>query len=64
MKIIDKGVAKLKRNQEAGKRILKRLIPREYVVKYGVTNLWKLNLDKIVGWTKIKAEIMKQGIPI
>ncbi len=44
--IIDKAIAKLKRDREAGKRIPKRLIPREYVVKYGVTNLWKLNLDR------------------
>ena len=46
LKIIDKGVTKLKLNREAGKRIPKRLIPREYVTKYGVTNLWKLNLDR------------------
>ncbi len=46
VKIIDNGVAKLKRDREKGKRIQKRLIPQEYVVKYGVTNLWKLNLDK------------------
>lgn len=46
VKIIDKGIAKLKRDREAGKRIPKQLIPREYVVKYGVTNLWKLNLDR------------------
>jgi len=44
--IVDKGVAKLKRDREAGKRIPRRLIPREYTVKYGVTNLWKLNLDR------------------
>jgi mRNA-degrading endonuclease RelE of RelBE toxin-antitoxin system len=44
--IIDKGVAKLKRNREAGKRIPRPLIPRVYAVKYGVTNLWKLNLDR------------------
>ena len=36
----------MKLNREAGKRIPKRLIPREYVTKYGVTNLWKLNLDR------------------
>lgn len=46
VKIIDKGIAKLKRDREAGKRIPKRLIPRGYAVKYGVTNLWKLNLDR------------------
>ena len=44
--IIDKAIVKLKQDREAGKRIPKRLIPREYVVKYGVTNLWKLNLDR------------------
>jgi len=46
LKIIDKGIAKLKRDREAGKRISKQLMPREYLVKYGVTNLWKLNLDR------------------
>jgi hypothetical protein len=46
VKIIDGGTAKLKQNREAGKRIPKRLIPRVYVAKYGVTNLWKLNLDR------------------
>jgi mRNA-degrading endonuclease RelE of RelBE toxin-antitoxin system len=46
VKIIDKGIAKLKRDREAGKRIPRRLIPRGYAVKYGVTNLWKLNLDR------------------
>ena len=46
VRIIDKGIAKLKRNREAGKRIPKRLIPRDYSIKYSVTNLWKLNLDR------------------
>lgn len=46
MGIIDKGVAKLKRDRESGKRISRLLIPRVYAVKYGVTNLWKLNLDR------------------
>ena len=46
VRIIDKGIAKLKRDREAGKRIPKRLIPRDYLVKYDVTNLWKLNLDR------------------
>ena len=46
VKIIDKGIAKLKRDREAGKRIPRGLIPQVYAVKYGVTNLWKLNLDR------------------
>lgn len=46
VRIIDKGIAKLKRDREAGKRIPKRRIPRDYLIKYGVTNMWKLNLDR------------------
>lgn len=44
--IIDRGVEKLRRDREAGERIPKRLIPRAYLARYGVTNLWKLNLDR------------------
>jgi len=42
--IIEKGIVKLAATPEAGKHVPKKLIPREYLVKYGVTNLWKLNL--------------------
>jgi len=45
LEIIEKGLAKLMASPEAGKHIPKHLIPKEYIVKYGVTNLWKLNLD-------------------
>ncbi len=45
LEIVEKGLAKLMASPEAGKHVQKRLIPKEYVVKYGVTNLWKLNLD-------------------
>lgn len=45
LELVDKGIAKLATNAQAGKHIQKRLVPREYVAKYGVTNLWKLNLD-------------------
>lgn len=43
--IINKGIAKLAEDVEAGRKIKRRLWPVEYVRKYGVTNLWKLNLD-------------------
>jgi hypothetical protein len=43
--IIDRGVTKLALNPAAGKKIPKRLWPFEYIRKYGVNNLWKLNLD-------------------
>ena len=45
LELIDRGIAKLSANPEAGKHIQKRLIPKEYIAKYEVTNLWKLNLD-------------------
>ncbi|MBI3413044.1 MAG: hypothetical protein HY051_03125 [Candidatus Aenigmarchaeota archaeon] len=32
-------------NVQAGKHIPKKLWPTEYVRKYDITNLWKLNLD-------------------
>ncbi len=45
LEILERGLAKLEADAEAGKHIPRRLIPREYIVKYGVTNLWKINLD-------------------
>ncbi|MBS3052060.1 MAG: hypothetical protein J4428_01660 [Candidatus Aenigmarchaeota archaeon] len=45
LRIIEKGIDKLKVNSEAGKHIPKKLIPKFYITKYEVTNLWKLNLD-------------------
>lgn len=45
LEIIEKGLAKLMASPEAGKHVPKRLIPKGYMTKYGVTNLWKLNLD-------------------
>ena len=45
LRIVDKGIAKLAVDIQAGKKIQKRLWPVEYIRTYGVTNLWKLNLD-------------------
>ncbi len=45
LKIFQRGIDKLKLDREAGKRISKRLMPKEYLAKFGVTNIWKLNLD-------------------
>lgn len=43
--VFDKSVSKLAQSAEAGKHIRKALWPAEYCRKYGITNLWKLNLD-------------------
>ena len=43
--LISKATAKLAENPEAGKKIPRKLWPKQYVQKYGVNNLWKYNLD-------------------
>jgi len=45
LKIIDKGIAKLIENYEAGQDIQKKLFPEYYTNKYGISNLWRLRLD-------------------
>jgi hypothetical protein len=44
--IIDKALDILKENMFAGQLIEKREFPKSYVQKYGITNLYKYNLDK------------------
>ncbi|MFH1211753.1 MAG: hypothetical protein V1659_02370 [Candidatus Woesearchaeota archaeon] len=41
-------IKKLRKNAFCGIQIPKRLIPKEFVKKYGINNLWKINLPK--GW--------------
>ena len=45
VKLIEKGIEKLKYDYEYGYHLSKSRIPKEYVEKYGVQNLWKLNLN-------------------
>lgn len=45
LSLTDKGIAKLAINPASGKKIPHKLWPKYYVAKYGVTNLWKLNLS-------------------
>ncbi|MEK6935346.1 MAG: hypothetical protein AABW67_01020 [Nanoarchaeota archaeon] len=41
---INRAIDNLKQNSQSGVRIANNLIPKEYIKKYGVTNLWKYNL--------------------
>ena len=41
---IDSKISILKENYDYGVQIPRKLIPRKYVMDYGVTNLWKVNL--------------------
>lgn len=45
LRIISKGLAKLAKSPKAGKHVPRKLVAKDYVARYGVTNLWKLNLD-------------------
>ena len=41
---IERETDNLMANPHRGIQIPKKQIPKEYVIKYGVTNLWKINL--------------------
>jgi len=43
--LISDATRELSSDREAGRKIQRKLWPKEYVQKYGVTNLWKYNLD-------------------
>jgi len=46
LELISRATAKLAESPEAGKKIPRKLWPKEYIQKYGVNNLWKYNLDQ------------------
>ena len=46
LKKLDKAIAKLKFNFRAGQHISREKIPRYYRAKYGVENLWRLEIDR------------------
>ena len=43
-KYLERAISDLKENPRCGVQIKKKLIPKEYVQKYNVQNLWKYNL--------------------
>ncbi len=47
-KAMARAIVDLKQNAFSGIQIPKRLFPKEYVQKYGITNLWKYDLPR--GW--------------
>ena len=50
-KIINQALDNIEENAFCGIQIPKRLIPKEYIKKYNVENLWKYDLPK--GWRLI-----------
>ena len=43
---IDRGLDILRENMFAGERVKKRLIPKYYIERYGIHNLYRLRLDR------------------
>jgi hypothetical protein len=43
-KFLDRATDDIKQNPKCGIPIPKRLIPKVYIQKYGINNLWKYNL--------------------
>ena len=50
-KWVSKAISDLEKNAFCGIQIPKRLIPKCYIRKYGIDNLWKHNMPK--GWRLI-----------
>ena len=48
---IERAILDLKKDSASGIKIEKRLWPKEYITKYGITNLWKYDLPN--GWRVI-----------
>lgn len=47
-KAMIRAIQDLKQNAFSGIQIPKRLFPKEYIIKYGINNLWKYDLPR--GW--------------
>jgi|SRR3989338_3105999 len=50
-KVINQALDNIEQNAFCGIQVPKRLIPKEYIIEYEVTNLWKYDLPK--GWRLI-----------
>lgn len=61
LKSINRAIELLKDNPFVGLQIPKRLIPKKYVEKFDVTNLWKFNLANY--WRMIYT-VTSEGIKI
>jgi hypothetical protein len=48
---IDRALSDIKQKPDCGTKIPKKLWPKEYIKKYGITNLWKYDLPN--GWRLI-----------
>jgi Txe/YoeB family toxin of Txe-Axe toxin-antitoxin module len=61
-KSITNAIKKLRKNVFSGIQMPKRLIPKEYIQKYKINNLWKYNLSG--GWRLLYAVSPEDEIEI
>lgn len=61
-KNIKSAINNIEQNAFAGEQIPKRLMPKEYIKKYGINNLWKYNLPD--GWRLIYALFPQNKVEI
>ena len=61
-KYLERAIEQIKLNAYCGTQFKKRLIPLEYIRKYGVNNLWKYDLPD--GWRLIYALFPQNKVEI
>ena len=61
-KLIKQALENIEENAFCGIQIPKRLIPREYIQKDGITNLWKYDLPR--GWRLMYAIAREEVIVV
>lgn len=61
LRSVQRAIELLRTNPFVGMQIPKRLVPKKYVQKYDVTNLWKLNL---AGFWRMIYTVTSEGIEI
>jgi Txe/YoeB family toxin of Txe-Axe toxin-antitoxin module len=61
-KFLIRAIKDLEKNAFSGIQIPKRLIPKEYIQKYKINNLWKYNLPN--GWRLIYSVITPNKVEL
>ena len=61
-KLIKQALSNIEENAFCGIQVPKRLLPKEYTKKYGVSNIWKYDLPR--GWRLIYSIVREEVIVI
>lgn len=61
-KYINQALENIKEDAFCGIQIPKRLIPKEYILKYGVKNIWKYNLPGV--WRLVYSLVNERAVVV